>query len=102
LELINSEKFAYVNLHCHAMGSYHAQGGLGGHGNAAAVKRALELDMGVFNISPLDKGGRLGVGPSAGSQNESHCRCKLDVLAYPGLSYRVGAVSFLTSFANKK
>jgi hypothetical protein len=62
LELINSEKFSYVNLHCHAMGSYHAQGtpdGLGGHGNAAAVKRALELDMGVFNISPLDKGGRV-------------------------------------------
>lgn len=28
----------------------------GGQGNAAAVKRALELDMGVFGISPFDKG----------------------------------------------
>lgn len=32
---------------------------MGGHGNTASVKRALELDMGVFNISPIDKGGRL-------------------------------------------
>ena len=28
----------------------------GGQGNAAAVERALELDMGVFCISPFDKG----------------------------------------------
>ena len=33
--------------------------GAGGHGNALAVKRALELDMGVFLISPVDKGGHL-------------------------------------------
>jgi predicted aldo/keto reductase-like oxidoreductase len=62
LRLINSNKFSYVNLHYHSFGSYHAEGttdGMGGHGNANAVKRALELDMGVFNISPVDKGGML-------------------------------------------
>ena len=62
LELINSKKFDYVNLHAHYMGSYHAEGtmdGQGGHGNFYAVKRAKELDMGVFNISPIDKGGHM-------------------------------------------
>ncbi|KAL7495400.1 hypothetical protein ACHAWT_003860 [Skeletonema menzelii] len=62
LRMINSNKFAYVNIHKHYFGDYHAQGTpdtLGGHGNEAAVKRALELDMGVFNISPFDKGGKL-------------------------------------------
>lgn len=62
LRMINSEKFDYVNIHKHYFGDYHAQGtpdALGGHGNEAAVKRALELDMGVFNISPFDKGGKL-------------------------------------------
>jgi len=62
LRMINSDKFAYVNIHKHYFGDYHAQGtpdNLGGHGNGAAVKRALELDMGVFNISPFDKGGKL-------------------------------------------
>lgn len=64
LTLINSEKFSYVNLHYHYFGSYHAEGtidGIGGQGNQNAVKRALELDMGVFNISPIDKGGSLYV-----------------------------------------
>ncbi|CAB9511443.1 Aldo keto reductase [Seminavis robusta] len=62
LELINSEKFAFVNHHCHYMGSYHAEGtpdGVGGHGNKHAVKRAQELDMGAFLISPIDKGGHM-------------------------------------------
>jgi predicted aldo/keto reductase-like oxidoreductase len=62
MRLINSNKFDYVNLHRHFVGDYHAAGTpdtLGGQGNAACVKRALELDMGVFNISPNDKGGKL-------------------------------------------
>jgi predicted aldo/keto reductase-like oxidoreductase len=62
MRMINSEKFEYVNLHRHFLGDYHAAGTpdtLGGQGNAACVKRALELDMGVFNISPNDKGGKL-------------------------------------------
>jgi len=59
LRMINSNKFSYVNVHHHYFGDYHAAGTpdtLGGQGNAACVKRALELDMGVFNISPFDKG----------------------------------------------
>ena len=62
MRMINTEKMEYVNLHHHYFGDYHACGtpdGLGGEGNAACVKRALELDMGVFNISPFDKGGKL-------------------------------------------
>jgi len=62
MRLIESNKFDYVNIHYHFFGSYHAEGtpdGKGGHGNLACVKRALELDMGVFLISPFDKGGKL-------------------------------------------
>jgi len=62
MRMINTEKMEYVNLHHHYFGDYHACGtpdGLGGEGNTACVKRALELDMGVFNISPFDKGGKL-------------------------------------------
>lgn len=62
LRMINSEKFSYVNIHKHYFGDYHAAGTpdmSGGEGNGAAVKRALELDMGVFLISPFDKGGKL-------------------------------------------
>lgn len=62
MRMINSNKFSYVNLHEHFFGDYHAEGtpdSIGGHGNAACVKRALELDMGVFCISPFDKGGKL-------------------------------------------
>lgn len=32
---------------------------MGNEGNLSCVKRALELDMGVFQISPFDKGGKL-------------------------------------------
>lgn len=62
MRMINSNKFSYVNIHKHYFGDYHAEGTpdtFGGHGNAACVRRALELDMGVFNISPFDKGGKL-------------------------------------------
>lgn len=62
MRMINSNKFSYINIHHHFFGDYHAAGTpdtLGGQGNAACVKRALELDMGVFNISPFDKGGKL-------------------------------------------
>jgi predicted aldo/keto reductase-like oxidoreductase len=62
MKLIESNKFDFVNLHYHFFGSYHAEGTpdtKGGHGNLACVEKALELDMGVFGISPVDKGGRL-------------------------------------------
>ena len=67
MKLVDSQKFVYVNLHYHYFGSYHAEGtddSVGGHGNYNVVQRALELDMGVFNISPFDKGGKL-YAPSA-------------------------------------
>lgn len=62
MRMIESNKFSYVNIHKHFFGDYRAAGTpdtLGGQGNAACVKKALELDMGVFNISPFDKGGKL-------------------------------------------
>ncbi|CAJ1941337.1 unnamed protein product [Cylindrotheca closterium] len=62
MELINTEQFDYINIHEHFFGSYHGSGTsntLGGQGNLACVKRALELDMGLFLISPVDKGGKL-------------------------------------------
>jgi predicted aldo/keto reductase-like oxidoreductase len=55
-------QFDYVNIHEHYFGSYHGSGTpntVGGQGNLACVKRALELDMGLFQISPVDKGGKL-------------------------------------------
>ena len=61
-KLIDSNKFAFCNLHAHYFGSYHGEGtpdSRGGHGNMAAVKRARELDMGVFQISGVDKAGML-------------------------------------------
>ena len=61
--MIDSNKFSFVNIHAHYLsGSYHAEGTddtVGGHGNIANVQRAKELDMGIFLISPIDKGGRL-------------------------------------------
>ncbi len=62
MALINTEEFDYVNLHYHYFGSYHGSGTpdtKGGEGHAACVARARELDMGVFQISPCDKGGKL-------------------------------------------
>jgi predicted aldo/keto reductase-like oxidoreductase len=59
---IDTKKFSYVNIHHHFFGDYHAAGlddGFGNLGNAGNVKRAKELDMGVFGISPFDKGGAL-------------------------------------------
>lgn len=60
LECIGRGCFDYVNLHYHYFGSYTASGGGGdGQGNLAAVKLAAEKNMGIFVISPFDKGGRL-------------------------------------------
>jgi predicted aldo/keto reductase-like oxidoreductase len=49
LDAINTNAFDYVNLHWYFVN----------HLNWAAVQRAHELDMGVFIISPNDKGGKL-------------------------------------------
>jgi len=53
-------KFGYVNLHYDFIGSYTASGsGKGGRGTLECVEAAAALDMGVFIISPYDKGGKL-------------------------------------------
>eukprot|EP00904_Undaria_pinnatifida_P010039 jgi/Undpi1/6165/HiC_scaffold_20.g08649.m1 len=60
---ISSNKFDSMNIHYHFCGSYTASGTnqeLGGcDGNMDNVKLAHSLDMGVFCISPNDKGGEL-------------------------------------------
>ncbi|MFN7898237.1 MAG: aldo/keto reductase [Synechococcaceae cyanobacterium] len=53
LEAIRSDQFAYINLHWY----YISQN------NAAAIAAAQEFDMGVFLISPTDKGGHLHTPP---------------------------------------
>ena len=49
LEAVNSGEFDYVNLHWYFVNDL----------NRAAVQAAHRLDMGVFIISPNDKGGKL-------------------------------------------
>ena len=62
---IETDAFAYINLHHHFVGSYTASGDSdatmtgGHHGNWANIELARSKDMGVFIISPYDKGGRL-------------------------------------------
>lgn len=58
---IETDAFAYLNLHHHFVGSYTASGDSDGkrHGNYANVELARSKDMGVFIISPYDKGGRV-------------------------------------------
>ncbi|NJM68770.1 MAG: aldo/keto reductase [Scytonema sp. RU_4_4] len=53
LAAINTDLFEFVNLHYY----YFFQR------NAEAIQRAFEKDMGVFIISPADKGGRLYTPP---------------------------------------
>ncbi|CAM9698797.1 unnamed protein product [Laminaria digitata] len=60
---ISSNRFDCMNIHYHFVGSYTASGTnqeLGGcGGNMDNVKLAHSLDMGVFCISPNDKGGKM-------------------------------------------
>lgn len=58
---IETGKFDYVNLHYQFVGSYTASGGgdLCENSNLSAVQAAQKQDMGVFIISPFDKGGML-------------------------------------------
>ena len=49
LEAIRSDQFAYINLHWYYIRQH----------NAAAIAAAQQCDMGVFLISPTDKGGHL-------------------------------------------
>lgn len=56
--VIETDVFEYANIHYHALGSYTASGGGPFGGNKDIVKLMNEKDMGVFIISPNDKGGR--------------------------------------------
>jgi len=56
---IISDKFEYANIHYHYFGSYTASGSGPFGGNIENVRLMHERDMGVFIISPYDKGGRL-------------------------------------------
>jgi len=49
LDAINDGRFEYVNLHWYYVNQF----------NWPAIERATQLDMGVFIISPSDKGGKL-------------------------------------------
>ncbi len=55
LAAIDTDFFEFVNLHYYYFFQRHA----------AAIQRASEKDMGVFIISPADKGGRLYTPPQA-------------------------------------
>jgi predicted aldo/keto reductase-like oxidoreductase len=59
VETIETGLFDYVNLHYHFIGSYTASGTGETGGNLAAIHAAQRQDMGVFIISPSDKGGAL-------------------------------------------
>ena len=60
VDVINTGKFDYVNLHYHYIGSYTASGsGDAPNANSRAIVAAKKHDMGMFIISPYDKGGFL-------------------------------------------
>ncbi|KAL3776236.1 hypothetical protein HJC23_011733 [Cyclotella cryptica] len=58
---IETDAFDYINLHYHFEGSYTASGDGDENfeGNLENIRLANKHDMGVFIISPYDKGGRL-------------------------------------------
>ena len=59
LQAINTGVFDYMNIHYHFIGSYVSTGTGPTGGNSAALAAAKRHDMGVFIISPSDKGGAL-------------------------------------------
>jgi uncharacterized protein len=56
---IETDAFEYVNLHYHYFGSYTTTGVGETKGNLGNLQLLKEKDMGVFVISPYDKGGKL-------------------------------------------
>jgi uncharacterized protein len=54
LELVNSGRFDFLNLHYYYFFQHHAP----------VIARAAELDLGIFIISPVDKGGQLYAPPA--------------------------------------
>ena len=71
---ISTGKFDYVNLHYHYIGSYTASGsGPERNANLAAVQAAKRNDMGVFIISPYDRGGEKGRSLCSSSLSFPYC-----------------------------
>lgn len=58
MKCIETDQFDYANIHYHAFGSYTASGGGSFGGNEEVVRLLKKKDMGIFIISPYDKGGR--------------------------------------------
>eukprot|EP00541_Cyclophora_tenuis_P005553 CAMPEP_0116566432 /NCGR_PEP_ID=MMETSP0397-20121206/14461_1 /TAXON_ID=216820 /ORGANISM="Cyclophora tenuis, Strain ECT3854" /LENGTH=467 /DNA_ID=CAMNT_0004093337 /DNA_START=245 /DNA_END=1648 /DNA_ORIENTATION=+ len=56
---IETDAFEYVNLHYHFCGSYTTTGIGPEKGNLGNLRLLNQKDMGVFVISPYDKGGKL-------------------------------------------
>eukprot|EP01045_Picozoa_sp_COSAG04_P034089 COSAG04_NODE_7317_length_1148_cov_1.228789_1_plen_296_part_01 len=74
VDVINTGKFDYVNLHYHYIGSYTASGsGDAPNANSRAIVAAKKHDMGMFIISPYDKGGFL-YRPSKSEFGSGRCR----------------------------
>ena len=61
LQAIETNEFEYVNIHYHAIGSYTASGygATATGGNLEAIELLHSKNMGIFIISPYDKGGAL-------------------------------------------
>jgi hypothetical protein len=83
-QMIATNKFSYVNVHYHYYGSYTASGhAFPEKGNAKVVRMAKERDMGLFCISPFDKGG--------GAYNASRVvRGVMDEVGIDPLEFSVG------------
>ena len=67
INAIETDLFDYVNLHYHFIGSNTSTGtgALGGfYSNKLAIEAAEKHDMGMFIISPTDKGGQLYIPPA--------------------------------------
>ena len=80
--LIETDKFGYANIHYHYFGSYTASGSGPYGGNLENVRLCQQHDMGVFIISPYDKGGRL-YAPSRGLR--SLCLPDLEPITFGSL-----------------
>lgn len=89
---IETGKFAYVNLHYDFIGSYTASGSGPTAGCRECVEAAAARDMGIFIISPYDKGGKL-YKPSA--KFARLCSGDDSDIATPGgCSSRLGPIEF--------
>ena len=59
LKAVETNLFEYANIHFDYIGSYTASGSGPAGGNGDVIEAMAARDMGVFIISPYDKGGKL-------------------------------------------